>query len=369
MSDTTQPPLSAQENDMTTRPAFVRDGGFADLQAPGPPVQWKQRFRAAGTFLRKGADVGVGILNGVVGDYLHRQGNPLAVPMGFYVRGAALSLAPEALAEAFPGMTSRVCILAHGLACDETIWNYRESGQVNYGALLSRDFGYTPFYLRYNTGRHISENGRNLDRLMDELILALPVPVDEIVFITHSMGGLVTRSACDQGLRRGAAWVGKVRKLFYLGSPHLGAPLEKFANAAAFALKKFPRPYIRIIGDVINVRSSGIKDLRFGYTADADWAGHDPDTLLKNTKNALPLMTGADHYVITGRLTNNPRHPVSRWFGDALVRKPSALGRARRPAHFLAFPACHHREFPAMGHLKLTHSPDVYDQIRRWCEP
>ena len=210
--------------------------------------------------------------------------------------------------------------------------------QTNYGVLLQRDLGYTPFYLRYNTGRHISENGRNLDQLMNELIAALPVAIDEIIFITHSMGGLVTRSACGYGLRHESAWIKKVRKLFYLGSPHLGAPLEKFGNAAAFVLKNFPRPYIKIIGDVINVRSSGIKDLRFGYVTDADWVGRDPDLFLKNTKNSLPLMEGASHYVITGRLTKNPGHPVSRWLGDALVRTPSALGRARRREHFLSFP-------------------------------
>jgi len=338
------------------------------LQTPNPPIPWKKRFRAAGKSLRKGTDIGVGILNGVVGDYLHQQGNPLAVRMGFYASGKPLALTPEALSSACPNMTSRICVLIHGLVCDETIWNYGESGRANYGVFLQRDLGYTPFYLRYNTGRHISENGRNLDQLMNELIAALPVAAQEIIFITHSMGGLVTRSACGYGLRQDSPWIPKVRKLFYLGSPHLGAPLEKFGNAAAFVLKKFPRPYIQIIGDVLNVRSSGIKDLRFGYVSDGDWADRDPDLFLKNNKNSLPLMDGASHYVITARLTQNPRHPVSRWFGDALVRTPSALGRSRRRDHFLDFPACHHREYPAMGHMKMTHSPEVYAQIRQWCE-
>ena len=364
--NTTSPPDPQPESSLSA--SFVQDGGFLDLQAPKPAVLWKKRFKTAGKSLQKGADVGVGILNGVVGDYLHQQNNPLAVRMGFYAEGRPLPLSPDALESACPNMTSRICVLIHGLVCAETIWNYPGSSQTNYGTLLQRDLGYTPFYLRYNTGRHISENGRNLAELMGELTAAYPVPINEIIFITHSMGGLVTRSACDYGLRHEAAWVQKVRKLFYLGSPHLGAPLEKFGNAAAFVLKKFPRPYIKIIGDVINVRSSGIKDLRFGYVSEADWAGRDPDLFLKNTKNSLPLMDGASHYVITGRLTENPRHPVSRWFGDALVRKPSALGRSRRKEHSLRFPSCHHREYPATGHMKLAHYPEVYDQIRQWCE-
>jgi hypothetical protein len=87
--------LLIQESDMNTTSAsdpkldplpaasFVHDGGFSDLQAPNPPIPWKKRFRAAGKSFRKGTDIGVGILNGVVGDYLHQQGNPLAVRMGF----------------------------------------------------------------------------------------------------------------------------------------------------------------------------------------------------------------------------------------------------------------------------------------------
>jgi len=348
--------------------SFIQDGGFPDLQAPSPPISWKKRFRAAHKSLRKGTDVGVGILNGVVGDYLHQQGNPLAVRMGFYDKGKPLALTPEALTAACPNTTSKICVLIHGLVCYETIWNYSVSSQTNYGTLLQQDLGYTPFYLRYNTGRHISENGRDLAHLMNELTAAYPDPIDEIIFITHSMGGLVTRSACDYGLRHESAWVQKVRKLFYLASPHLGAPLEKFGNAAAFVLKNFPRPYIKIIGDVINVRSSGIKDLRFGYVSDGDWVGRDPDQFLKNTKSSLPLMQGAAHYAITGRLTKNPGHPVTRLFGDALVRTPSALGSARRREHFLRFPPGHHREYPATGHMRLAHCPEIYDQIRQWCE-
>ncbi|RJP91599.1 MAG: alpha/beta hydrolase [Desulfobacteraceae bacterium] len=331
-------------------------------------VPWKKRFSIAAKSLRKGADAGVGILNGIVGDYLHQQNNPLAVCMEFYTQGRPLTLTPEALKTAFPNMTSRICVLVHGLVCDETIWKYNESPETTYGSALQEDLGYTPFYVRYNTGRHISENGRNLSELMEKLVAALPVRINEIVFITHSMGGLVTRSACYYGLQHEAEWVKNVRKLFYLGAPHLGAPLEKFGNAAAFVLKKFPRPYIKIIGDVINVRSSGIKDLRYGYVADEDWAGHDPDVFLKNTKNSLPLMDGVSHYVITGRLTENPRHPVSRLFGDALVRTPSALGRSPHKKHYLDFPPEHHREYPATGHMKLTHCPEVYAQIRQWCE-
>lgn len=357
-----QPPQSLADT-----PAIAHgDQGVQDL-ASSSPISRKSRYHALGRAMRKVGDVGLSVLNGLVGDYLHRQKNPLAVRMGFYADGKPLLLSHGAPGALPTGDTSRICVLVHGLMCDESIWKFMSEGQiVTYGDLLRRDFGYAPFYLRYNTGLHISDNGRRLSLLMARLTEGLSV--QEIVFVTHSMGGLVTRSACHHACETGEGWVKKVSRVFYLGSPHLGAPLEKFANAAAFVLKKFPRPYIQVVGDVVNVRSAGIKDLRFGYASDADWKGHDPDAFLRNTKNPLPLMAGVSHYVITGRLTQHPAHPAALLLGDALVRKPSALGKSRRKEHFLEFSEGRHREFPATGHMKLTHCPEVYGQIRKWCE-
>ena len=54
--------------------------------------------------------------------------------------------------------------------------------------------GVTPVYLRYNPGRHISENGRDLAHRLQALVDAWPVPVEAISILAHSMGGLVSRS-------------------------------------------------------------------------------------------------------------------------------------------------------------------------------
>jgi pimeloyl-ACP methyl ester carboxylesterase len=91
---------------------------------------------------------------------------------------------------------------------------------------LRFELGYTPLYIRYNTGRHISENGRELAALLDRMTGEWPTEIHEIVVIGHSMGGLVGRSACHYG--DGHIWPRKVRHVFTLGTrtpaPRSSAP-------------------------------------------------------------------------------------------------------------------------------------------------
>ncbi|MCV4600863.1 GPI inositol-deacylase, partial [Escherichia coli] len=82
----------------------------------------------------------------------------------------------------------------HGLMETEHAW--RLGGRPTYGARLVDDIGATEVQIRYNTGRHISDNGATLARLLSEMVLLWPVPVTRISLVGHSMGGLVIRSAC-----------------------------------------------------------------------------------------------------------------------------------------------------------------------------
>src|SRR5204862_448640 len=192
---------------------------------------------AAGT-LR--GSLALGALNGAVGDRLAESGNPLALDMT--LRGG--------------GYSPQIAVFVHGLCETDDAWAL--FGDRPYEARLEEDLGYTPLYLRYNTGLHISDNGRRLAALLEETVESWPVPVEEIVLVGHSMGGLVARSACHYG----GDWTQRVRHVFCLGSPHLGAPLEKAANLAAYALARLPET--RPLAKVVNGRSVGIKDLRFG---------------------------------------------------------------------------------------------------------
>src|SRR5208282_3568035 len=98
---------------------------------------------------------------------------------------------PE-LAAAFGDATPKLAVFAHGLAETEDSWQ-RGGDCVPYGQQLRAEFGFTPVYLRYNSGRHVSDNGKDLAGLLDALVAAWPVSVDELLLAGHSMGGLVIR--------------------------------------------------------------------------------------------------------------------------------------------------------------------------------
>ena len=282
------------------------------------------------------------ILNGCVGDYLARRDNGLAIDMAFYGGGKPLPLMPDSLRGELHTPTRKLCVLLHGLCCHEGVWNYPADPARSYGSALRDDLGYTPLFLRYNTGLPIPYNGKSLDTLLEKLLLAYPEPVDEIVLIGHSMGGLVLRGACHFGAEQGAAWVGKVSRVFYIGTPHEGSALEQVGHLVNSILHAVPNPITHLLGDVANQRSQGIKDLRHGNVLNGV-AG----------VAAVPWLASAQHYLIAGTVTDDPEHLAARLFGDGLVQPPQAGDNVRL--------------FPGLGHMDLAHDEAVYGQIRTWC--
>ncbi len=327
----------------------------------------KDTIGKTASVLKTGANKGVSILNGVVGDKLEEKVNSISLKMQFYKNGKPIVLTKDDIKKIHPKPSSKVCILVHGLASDEMMWNFPQKKE-NYGTLLQKDLGYTPFYLRYNSGLHISENGKNLSMLIHTLVKNYPTTIKELVLIGHSMGGLVIRSACHYGDKQNVTWIYKIRKIIFLGSPHLGAPLEKFGNVVTNVLDKIPNPFTKIAKNIINLRSAGIKDLRYGYLIDEDWKGKDPDALLTNSKNLVPLQEGVKYYIISGTVTENPESIFATWFGDAMVRKPSTLGKSNNEKFNLPIPEENHKEFVGIAHIALMHEPKIYDQIKEWCE-
>lgn len=311
------------------------------------------------------SDLALAALSGFAGERLEREGNPLASPMSVRQAGQTVPVQREALATAFPGASRRLAVFVHGLACNETMWElhaerHYHNPHTTYGSRLESDLGYTAVYVRYNTGLHVSANGRRLAGLLDRLTAEWPVPIEELVLVGHSMGGLVLRSATHYGA--GLDWVRRVRHLFFLGTPHLGAPLEKAANVTGWllGLLDVTRPFAA----VLNGRSVGIKDLRFGSLRDEDWRGLDLDALLANRTGEVPLLEGAAHYFMAATVTHDRRHPLGVAVGDLLVREASAFGQGR--FRRIQFPLECGRHFGPMNHFQLLNHPDVYDQIRRW---
>jgi pimeloyl-ACP methyl ester carboxylesterase len=187
------------------------------------------------------------------------------------------------------------------------------------------------------------------------------VEVDELALIGHSMGGLVARSACHYGERDGGVWTERVRHVFCLGSPHLGAPLEKAANVLGWTLAGVPetRPFAK----VVNGRSVGIKDLRFGSCVEEDWCDCDPDEFLRDRCQEVPFLPDAAYYFIGATLSPAP---VGRVLGDLLVRLPSASGRGRDGCRSIPFEIDNGRHLEGLTHFDLLNHPAVYDQIAEW---
>ena len=299
----------------------------------------------------------IGVLNGVHGDYLERTANPLAIAMGFRQEGRPVD--PAALGPA--PATGKLLVMVHGLCLTDLHW--RREGH-DHGRRLSREHGYTPLYLYYNSGLHVFENGRRLAALLEELAGRWPVPVEEIAILGHSMGGLVARSACHYGRLAGHAWPARLGRMAFLGTPHHGAPLERGGNRLNFLLDLSPysAPFTRLG----RARSAGITDLRYGNLCDEDWRGRDRFGLGPDPRRPVPLPPGVECYLLAA-VRGKRRGPISdRLVGDGLVPLDSALGRHARPGLNLSVPASHQSVCYGTGHLELLGSRTVYAQLSRW---
>jgi pimeloyl-ACP methyl ester carboxylesterase len=285
-------------------------------------------------------------MNAVLGDYLERRGSALAIEM---------KLSPQAAIR-----SSRIVVFVHGMAETEGCWSYPGEPTRSYGTELEAELGIQPLFVRYNTGRHVSQNGKSLAALLEELVATANVRIVDISLVGHSMGGLVIRSACHYAEELRMSWIGRARRAIYLGAPHLGAPLEKAGHLVSLALGAFEHPVVRLTRTVANLRSAGVKDLRHGSLLDEDWVTDDATPFPPETR--LPLCTAMEHYLIAGTLTKSEDHFVAQLFGDALVRVSSATDPGRRAGlaedHFAVFAGLHHRD--------LAHRPEVYAKIREW---
>jgi pimeloyl-ACP methyl ester carboxylesterase len=320
---------------------------------------------------RTGLQPWLAALNAAHGDRLTGDLAPLALTTTLRHEDADLDVDDrDALRAAYPQATGRLAVFVHGLGETERSWRYRATERhgdpdVTYGSLLHRDLGYTPVWVRYNTGLRISANGRALAELMARLLGSWPGPVRDIVLIGHSMGGLVARGAVAHATDPDTgdpAWTELVRETVTLGSPHLGAPLEQGANLLEHLLSQIGET--RWLATYLGARSVGIKDLRFGNVVDADWEGHDPaDPTDRRTD--VPLHAGPRHFVVLSTIVGTHDSLPGDLIGDLMVRPRSASGDTGDERR-LGFPAEHVHRLTGLNHLDLLNHPAVYAQLERW---
>ena len=305
------------------------------------------------------------ILNGVMGDHLAASGNPLATPMTLRHHGQALRWDVEPRPTHLAGATGKVLLMIHGLCMNDLQWHTEKDGEVvDHSETIAATLGYTPVYVRYNSGLHVSENGRLLAQQLDDLVRSWPVPVTELSVLTHSMGGLVTRSAFFAASKRAMQWPGLLKNIVFLGTPHHGSPLERAGNWVDVILGS--TPYSRPLAKLGQLRSAGITDLRYGHVLDADWQGHDRFRRQPDSRVPLPLPAGVACFAVAATTAAKRSALADRLLGDGLVPLHSALGQHDDPQRCLHFAPDHQLIAYRTSHLALLSSPAVAQQLMTW---
>lgn len=304
----------------------------------------------------------IAALNGVMGDRLQARGNPLALPMTLSYK--ELITQSEQGLEAF-FVPKKLLIVIHGLCMNEAQWTTQHSsGTSNPAETLAQTLGYTPVYLRYNSGLHVSQNGRLLAQRLEELVNRWPSAVQELSALTHSMGGLVMRSALYYAQEDGLSWPKMLKNMVFLGTPHHGAPLERAGNWLDVLLGS--TPYSRPFAKLGQLRSAGVTDLRYGHLLDVDWQGHDRFRRKPDSRQPVPLPENIACFTVAATNAAQRGSLPDRLLGDGLVPLPSALGQHADPARCLNFAPENQLILYRTHHLQLLSSPEVTRQLLQW---
>lgn len=304
----------------------------------------------------------VAAVNGLIGDELRMLDDPQAIVMAVRKDGVDVPGTGWQVGDAFRGGSSHIVVFLHGLCESDESWSLGERTHgTTYASRLAAETDATPVMIRYNTGLHVSENGKHLDVLLQQLIGAWPVQVTRITLVGHSMGGLVARAATNHATASGQTWHHLVRDVVCLGTPHTGARLEKVAHVGSRMLRFLPES--RPLSAILDSRSAGIVDLRHGYISRDEWEGQDLTAQWGLDRIAAAPLPHAEYHFVASTLGATKRHPLSAVLGDLLVHFSSATGIGRTGpvvdgARFEYVPSAHH--------FALLNHPRIADWLVEW---
>jgi len=301
------------------------------------------------------------VLNGVVGDYLEENDNPLQISMQFRHEGIALPIDKKSLKNVFPQINGKILLMIHGSCMNDIQWTRNDH---NHGISLAKELGFTPVFLHYNSGLHISTNGHNFNKLIEDLVFQWPVAVKELNILAHSMGGLVTRSAFHYGQQQQRKWIKHLKKIIFLGTPHHGSPLEKAGNYVDVVLEAVP--YAKPFARLGKIRSAGVTDLRYGNILDEDWKDSDRFEMKKDKRITVPLPKKVSCYSIAAVARKATASKSSQMLGDNMVPVKSALGLHKNADKALNFKKENTWIAYENNHIDLLSDKKIYDKIREW---
>ncbi|MCH7506165.1 MAG: alpha/beta hydrolase [Proteobacteria bacterium] len=304
-------------------------------------------------------------LNGVMGDRLVEGNNPFATPMTLLYQDEVLNWQNP---PPMPAASNKVLLLIHGLGMNDLQRHAQHQGHpLEHGRALASALDYTPIYLRYNSGLHTSQNGRELSAQLEQLVTHWPTAIEQLTVVAHSMGGLLIRSACHYAKQEGLRWPGQLKNIVFLGTPHHGVPLERAGNWVNTILSS--TPYTRPFTALGQLRSAGITDLRYGHVLDEDWHGHDRFQPRNDNRQHVPLPEGVACYTVAATVAAKRSALANRLIGDGLVPLHSALGQHEDAQRKLLFSEASQWIAYRMNHLELLSSPEVSRQMVQWLTP
>ena len=335
------------------------------------------------------------VVNGLVGDYLVRSQNALAITADFFVDGAPLPRTRAAFAARDPQPSSRVVVLVHGLMGTERNWQppvprsaavvaaagavsddsaapTGDAGPVDgmandapselaavpdFGARLANDHGFAPYYVRYNSGQAIADSGVQLAALLQHLSECYPVAITELLLVGHSMGGLVIRAACHHAAMEQAAWLRIPMRAAYIGTPHRKTPYERIGRVTANLLGAINDPVTRLLASIAGLRSAGIQDLGDADVRHEDRGRRQPQLSLRDPRHPVPLLATMQHLLIAGAISDKAW--LSALFGDSIVPLTSARNDGGIDPHNVVTIA-------GITHMQMLHDPRVYTALSKW---
>jgi len=311
----------------------------------------------------QGGQALISALNGILGDHLVKRESHLALPMTLRLDDQQLDY--ETLAKSIQQSQGKLLIMVHGLCMNDVQWTH--AGH-NHGKRLANELDYALAYLRYNSGQHISDNGKAFSQVLEN-VLTHALAHDnmlrlDISIIGHSMGGLVSRSAYHEAQALGHKWPDYCENLFFLGSPLHGAPLEKAGNwlDMLLGIHQYTAPLKRLT----QIRSAGITDLRHGNILETDWQTRNRFDFSRDKRTPLPLPPGVKCYALASTIAAQANKIGDQLIGDGLVPLDSALGRHENKAFNLHFPVERQWVGRDINHMQLLSNTEVYRAIKNW---
>lgn len=285
----------------------------------------------------------VSILNGLIGDHLHKTNNPLALSMTFHQQNKQLSI--DEVAALWNDSDGIPLLLVHGLCMNDQLW--LRNGH-SHGEALENGCHCTPIYLRYNSGLAVYQNGLLLAELMQHVTDKLS-PKKKINLLCHSMGGLVMRSALHVAETSDQQWHQQISKVVFLGTPHQGAVLEKTGSIIDYLVGI--NPYSAPFAKVGHLRSHGIKNLRHGT--------------ITQDHQTVQLPTHVNGFAIAADTHGNGHNAHQKLIGDGLVSVGSALGLHKDKNKTIQIPK--HQQFVInqINHMDLLSSQRVCKMLQQ----